>query len=145
MVTYESGAQLVYSLHAFMPYEGYRVVFNGTRGRLEHTCRESSYMSGDGSTPGVLQREKTSIEIHPQFGTRRRVRVRRARGGHGGGDEKLLADLFAPSKKPDPLGRAADHHAGAWAALVGIAANRSIESGETVRIRDLVRGLAGPG
>ena len=32
VVEYASGAQLAYSLNAFMPYEGYRIAFNGTRG-----------------------------------------------------------------------------------------------------------------
>ena len=43
-----------------------------------------------------------------------------------------------------PLGRAADHRAGAWSILTGIAANRSITTGERVRVDELVTGLALP-
>ena len=34
-VRYHSGVMMTYSLNCFMPYEGYRVAFNGTQGRLE--------------------------------------------------------------------------------------------------------------
>jgi hypothetical protein len=57
-------------------------------------------------------------------------------GGHGGGDERMLAALFGPPQ-PDPLGCAADHVAGAWSILTGIAANRSIATGEPVRVAEL--------
>ena len=35
VVKYSSGAQMSYSLNAFMPIEGYRLAFNGDKGRLE--------------------------------------------------------------------------------------------------------------
>jgi len=149
LVDYRNGVKLCYSLCAFMPYEGYRIVFNGTEGRLEHHCRESSYISGDSgaggdSPPGVLVREETRTELFPLFGDPVEIEVATGEGGHGGGDARLLEDVFAPrseADRPDPLGRAADHRAGAWACLVGIAANLAIETGETVRPGDLVRGL----
>jgi predicted dehydrogenase len=139
LVEYESGAQLAYSLNAFMPYEGYRIAFNGTRGRLEHEARESSYVSGDDGIPGLFVKEATEILVFPHFGKAYAVPVREGEGGHGGGDKLLLADLLAPAPPPDPLGRAADHVAGAWSVLVGIAANRAIETGETVSVAGLVR------
>ncbi len=40
MVTYRSGATMSYTLHAFMPWEGYTISFNGTHGRIEHICQE---------------------------------------------------------------------------------------------------------
>jgi len=137
VVEYASGAQLAYSLNAFMPYEGYRVAFNGTSGRLEHRARETPYLSGDGGAPGLFVKEETSIELFPQFGEARTLPVDAGEGGHGGGDALLLEDLLDPAPTPDPLGRAADHAAGAWSVLVGIAANRSIATGETVRIASL--------
>ena len=54
-VTYRNGAMLSYSLHSFMPWEGYMIAFNGTIGRLEHLCQESVYFSGDGSVPGAIK------------------------------------------------------------------------------------------
>ena len=44
----------------------------------------------------------------------------------------------------DKYKRAADHRAGAYSILVGVAANRSIETGKLVRIDDLVRGVERP-
>jgi predicted dehydrogenase len=143
LVEYASGARLSYSLHAFMPWEGYEIAFNGTRGRLEHGCRESVYRSGDGTTPGELSAEGAWIRLRPHFGPPRDVPVDRGEGGHGGGDERLLAALFGPPE-PDPLGRAADHVAGAWSILTGIAANRSIASGLPVRVAELVPELRPP-
>lgn len=141
LVDYASGARLTYSLEACMPYEGYRVALNGTRGRIEHACRETSYMSGDGADPGELLTEATTTRVFPHFGTPYEVEIATGTGGHGGGDELLLADLFADEPPPDPLGRAADHRAGAWSILTGIAANQSIATGAPVRVTDLVRGL----
>jgi len=138
VVEYASGAQLAYSLHAFAPYEGYRIAFNGTQGRLEHHARETPYVSGDGTIPGLLVKEETATRVFPHFAEAYEVPVPEAGGGHGGGDALLLDDLFAVAPRPDPLGRAADHAAGAWAVLVGIAANRSIATGETVQIAKLV-------
>ena len=95
VVEYANGAQLAYSLCAFTPYEGYRIAFNGTRGRLEHEAREHSYVSGDGTVPGLFVKEATSIRVHPLGGNPYDVEPRGGSGGHGGGDSLLLDDLFA--------------------------------------------------
>ncbi|HKJ25043.1 MAG TPA: Gfo/Idh/MocA family oxidoreductase [Myxococcota bacterium] len=141
---YASGARLAYSLHAFMPWEGYEVAFNGTLGRLEHGCRESVYVSGDGSVPGALEPEGSSVRIRRHREAPREVPVEGGSGGHGGGDALLLEALFG-EPAPDALGRAADHVAGAWSIATGIAANRSIESGEVVAIADLLPELVALG
>ena len=62
---YARGATLSYQLHAYSPYEGYRIAFNGTRGRLEHFACEATYVSGDGSVPGELAPENVSITLIP--------------------------------------------------------------------------------
>jgi hypothetical protein len=56
----------------------------------------------------------------------------------------MLADLFSPAPAADPLRRAADERGGAFSILVGVAANRCFTTGETVRIADLVPGIAAP-
>jgi predicted dehydrogenase len=138
IVGYANGVRMSYSLHAFAPWEGYRIAFNGTRGRLEHELVEKVVVSGVGAGE-----EHFRTRVCPHFAEPYEVEPERgdAAGGHGGGDRLLLADLFAASPPPDPLGRAADHRAGAWSALTGIAANRSIELGRPVRIDELVTGL----
>jgi predicted dehydrogenase len=144
VVDYRSGAKLSYSLHAFMPWEGYTVAFNGTRGRLEHTCQETVYMSGDGSVPGRVVPEGTSIRIFPQFQDGYSVPIWPSEGGHGGGDPVLLRDVFSTERQPDRYLRAADERAGAWSILTGISANRSMEWGRPVRVDELVPDLALP-
>lgn len=142
LVDYANGVQMSYSLNAFMPWEGYTVVFNGTNGRLEHKCEETVYISGDGSVPGALKPHGTTIHIYPHFAPAYAVDLWTGEGGHGGGDEPLLADIFNPM--PDPYLRAADYRAGAYSILTGIAANASLENGRFVSIADLVTGLAQP-
>jgi hypothetical protein len=133
-----------YSLHAFMPWEGYVVSFNGTKGRLEHVCQETVYFSGDGSVPGELVPEGTKIKVYPHFQPGYEVEVWQRRGGHGGADPVMVDTLFDPDPPQDRYKRAADHRAGGWSILVGVAANRSMESGRAIRIDELVHGLGDP-
>ena len=67
LVDYRSGVSMSYSLHAYMPWEGYIVTFNGSKGRLEHVSRETVYISGDGTVPGQLLEEATQTRIYPHF------------------------------------------------------------------------------
>ena len=60
-------------------------------------------------------------------------------GGHGGGDIRLLEDLFGLERQPDPLHRAAGHRDGARSILTGIAANQAMRTGMPVRVADLVK------
>lgn len=143
IVEYHSGALLSYSLQAFMPWEGYRVEFNGTKGRLEHFCQESSYINGDGTIQGAFKDDATTITVYPHFQTPYSVKVRRGQGGHGGGDEVMLQDIFG-QPQADPLRRSADQVQGAYSILTGIAANQSIATGKEVWISDLVKGVPAP-
>jgi predicted dehydrogenase len=144
LVSYASGAKMSYSLNAFTPWEGYIVVFNGSKGRLEHKCEETVYINGDGSVPGELKPDGTTIRIYPHFGSGYAVPVWQAEGGHGGGDGLLLADVLAPERAPDRYLRAADQRGGAYSILTGVAANRSMASGQPVQIADLVNGIGLP-
>jgi predicted dehydrogenase len=144
VVNYRNGVTMSYSLHAFMPWEGYTVNFNGSMGRLEHICMETSYTSGDGSVPGELIPQGTKISIHPHFQAAYDIKVDEGGGGHGGADPLLMADIFAQERPQDPCLRAADHRSGAYSILTGIAANHSIKEGQPIRIDSLVQGLEFP-
>jgi hypothetical protein len=63
--------------------------------------------------------------------------VRASEGEHGGADVKLKDLLFKPGT-PDPLGKAAGSRAGVMASLIGIAARKSIETGRSYRIAELI-------
>lgn len=142
IVGYDSGATLSYSLNACNAWEGYQIAFNGTRGRLEHSLVEATWVTG--AAPPGSDIERASIRVMPLRGTPRTVPVRLGEaGGHGGGDAVMLAELFGTAA-PDPTLRAADERAGAASCLIGIAANRCFETGQPVRIADLVTGLDRP-
>ncbi len=148
LVRYGSGATMSYHLSAYSPWEGYRVMFNGTKGRLEVDVEENSYVSGardDFNLPElrdlepVAARERPAIVLRPLWGKPLAVPVGEEQGGHGGGDVRLLEDLFRPGRPADPLGRAAGHVDGALSILTGIAANQSLRTGGPVRVAELVR------
>lgn len=144
IVEYRNQVRMSYVLTAFSPWEGYHVVFNGTKGRLEHICRESSYVNGDGRTPGEMMKDATTINVMPHFTRGYFVPVEEAKGGHGGGDARLMDDLFLANPGPDPLGLRADYRAGVYSILTGIAANLSMKESRVVKVTDLVPGVPMP-
>jgi hypothetical protein len=119
------------------------VTFNGTKGRIEHKVVEAvSAPFGSANIPGQVKAYDVSLRVFPLRKPFYDVTPRTGTGSHGGGDTVMLADLFSAAPPPDPLLRAADERSGAHSILVGVAANRCFETGETVRIADLVRAPA---
>ena len=57
-------------------------------------------------------------------------------GHHAGGDARLLDAVFRPGG-PDPLGQRAGYADGLRSAAIGLAANRSIATGQVVNAGDL--------
>ena len=141
VVGYQGGATLSYSLNAFNAWEGYHVAFNGTKGRLEHSVVEQAGVAGASGPQGD---DQITTRLLPLRGPAREIEPSTGKGGHGGGDAVLLADIFDPNAPRDPLLRAADERSGAASCLIGIAANRCFETGGTVRIDSLVKGLERP-
>ena len=136
---YTNGVLLNYALNAFMPYEGQRIGLNGTKGRMEVDLVERYHGLDETGALRVLPVEKPQVvRVNPLFGRPYDVPIEERTGGHGGADERLREHLFR-GDAPDPLGQHADARAGALAALVGIAANRSIATGQPVRIAELQR------
>ena len=129
VVRYANGATMSYSVNANMPQEGYRLAFNGTKGRLE----VRDYERQPWKPPAA-----TEMEIVRNFGQRERVEVPAATGGHGGGDTILRDLIFRGTPVPGHLALPTSR-AGAMSCLTGIAARKSCLDGGTVRIRDLVR------
>ena len=50
------------------------------------------------------EQERPEIILQPLWGKPFTALVEADQGGHGGGDVRLLEDLFAPARSPDPLG-----------------------------------------
>ncbi|CAN5517269.1 Gfo/Idh/MocA family oxidoreductase [soil metagenome] len=138
-VRYRSGAQLSYSLTAYSPYEGYRIAFNGTRGRIELDELEQSYVAAGNSHIGDGLSHSQRLMVYPHWQKPYHAPFAEARGGHGGGDLVMLEDLFGGKKRTDPLHRAAGHLEGARSILTGIAANQSFATGQPVHVANLLR------
>ncbi|MGO4936119.1 Gfo/Idh/MocA family protein [Fundicoccus sp. Sow4_H7] len=136
-VKYNSGTILTYSLNAYMPWEGFNVAINGDKGRIELKVMENSYINSGGKKENEGALEQLSLMVYPLFAEPYEVEINTEAGGHGGGDPKLLDDIFGEAKE-DPLNRAAGHEDGALSILTGIAANQSIASGQPIKINDLV-------
>ena len=143
IVRYDTGATLSYSLNACNSWEGYQIAFNGTRGRLEHEMVEQIYVAGANMTQGAATPDGVRTRIIPLRGAPREIEPWTASGGHGGGDEVMLNDIFG-IPAVDPYKRASDERSGAYSILIGAAANRCFETGQAVRIAELVTGLTPP-
>jgi predicted dehydrogenase len=153
MVAYRNRAVMTYHLTAYSPWEGYRVAFNGSKGRLEFEVVETPYVSGSDDDHNLARNllnkaeaavvsEPVTITLRPYWGPPRKLELApENEGGHGGGDTRMLEDLFSDQPAADPLGRAAGLRAGLYSVLTGVAGNRSLATGLPVRIDQLVSGL----
>ncbi len=144
LVKYQNRVQLTYSLNAYLPWEGLNIVFNGSKGRLEMKLVEMSYVNAGGERDNEGSLESCDITVFPMFGAPWKAEFTVGEGGHGGGDNAMLADLFGEPGE-DPLKRAADHRAGALSILTGIAGNRSLQLQRPVQFKEfeLIRRLKG--
>ena len=129
VVKYSSGAHMNYSLNAFMPFEGYRLAFNGEKGRLEIRDYERQ--------PWPIEVE-TEVYLTKSFGKREQIPIPKFEGGHSGGDSRLQDVIFRKPDVPSHM-RLPDSRAGAMSCLTGIAARKSVELKRPVKISELVR------
>jgi len=77
------------------------------------------------------------VIVHKLWKKHETVVVSFDKKGHGGGDQRLQDKIFVNADGKDPFDRAAGVRDGAMSILVGIAARKSIESGNPVRIQEL--------
>ncbi|GIN72579.1 dehydrogenase [Bacillus sp. J14TS2] len=138
LVTYKNKAILTYSLNAYLPWEGFIITFNGSKGRLEVVVREQSYINSGGSKEDEGKLKEKTIRVLPMFGKPYEVEIQEGKGGHGGGDVVLLQDLFGVPTE-DEFNRAASHIDGARSIMTGIAGNISLKTGQAVKIDDLIK------
>ncbi|KAK1217386.1 hypothetical protein PQX77_019925 [Marasmius sp. AFHP31] len=152
LVRYRSGATMTYHLTAYSPWEGYRVMFNGSKGRLElHVC-ESEYRlpsSEDNRMDGLIHgfaplphEGETKVTLHPLWEKPRKLDVEVDNSAHGGGDKRMMTVLFGPREGEerdtgDASKRRADERDGASALAVGLAADEGFVTGKFVDIASL--------
>lgn len=144
LVTYDNKVTMSYSLNAFNAWEGYTVVFNGTKGRLEHTMVEQVYGGNWAAISGNLDKDGVLVRVVPLRGEARLIKPWTGEGAHGGGDKVMLDEIFLPSAPADKYKRASDHRGGAAAILVGIAANKCFQTGQAVDTTKLLTGFERP-
>jgi len=155
VVDYAGGASMSYSLNAHSPWEGYVVSVNGTEGRAELTVVERGAVmldeQGDvvvdpSARPDLVVDEgerpvSERLVVQRHWEPAAEAGIPHGAGGHGGGDALLLREVFV-GREVDPLGRAATWRDGVRSVVVGLAGNRSLETGQVVRIADLDLGPA---
>lgn len=151
VVDYARGASMSYSLNAHSPWEGYNVAINGTEGRAELSVVERGSLAPGGTIDPSARPEAATaaagltavrpigerLVLQRHWEDAQLVPIEGGEGGHGGGDERLLLDVFR-GPQPDPLGRPAGWRDGIRAVSVGIAGNESLATGRAVAIADTV-------
>ena len=85
VVKYDTGAFLSYSLNAFLPYEGFRFVFNGDRGRLEYepSVRRRRHKARCLTLKNAARHAAAFVSAFPPGARNPPVKFS---GGHWGGD-----------------------------------------------------------
>ena len=127
-IKYANGVQVSYSCTTYSPYEGYRIAFNGTKGRLEAWIHERQ--------PWVME-EYDELRVTDNFGYTQLIQIPHGGGGHGGGDTRLKDKIFLNPDLPDPYRQSAGARDGAMSILVGVAARKSVKEQRMVRIDEL--------
>ena len=129
-IKYANGVQVSYSLTTYSPYEGYRIAFNGTEGRLEAWIQESNPPAAD------VKKGYDELMLTKNFEKPELIKVFTPEGGHGGGDKLLKDKIFIPGTA-DTLRQSAGVRDGVLSCLVGIAARNSCDSGKPVKLANL--------
>ena len=146
-IKYANGVIVNYSLTTYSPFEGWRIAFNGMDGRMEAwvdipyqtdvKVSQSDLHTAEMDQDVEKHMESKPIIVHKLWNEFDVVKVDTVRAGHGGGDERLHEKIFEKPDEKDPFERAAGLRDGAMSILIGIAARKSIESGEPVKIASL--------
>ncbi|HMQ44837.1 MAG TPA: Gfo/Idh/MocA family oxidoreductase [Mariniflexile sp.] len=146
-IQYANNVTVNYSLTTYSPFEGWRLAFNGTEGRIEASLdipynkkteiNQAEMHAKEMEQNAIEEASSESIIVHKLWKDFETVEVPSERGGHGGGDERLHNKIFRTPNESDPFERAAGSRDGVMSAIIGIAARKSIESGNSIKIADL--------
>ena len=147
-IKYANNVHVTYSLTTYSPFEGWRIAFNGTNGRIEawldipwmtnQNLDQDALHAAEMDQEGGKEMLYEPLVLFKNFTKEHKViQVGYERGGHGGGDRRLHDKIFKTPDAPDPLKHAAGVRDGAMSILIGVAARKSIESGQPVRIAEL--------
>lgn len=136
-IRYNGGALLSYSVNFSLPYEGYRLAINGTKGRLETV---EYHMPARTPFPTPVQ----TIDYFPLFGSKETIHVVHREGGHGGGDPLLIEDLFLGEDLNRPYRILSGAEDGAYSVATGEAVWRSVKEHRPITIEEVLGGSSSP-
>jgi len=148
-IKYANGVLVNYSLTTYSPYEGWRIAFNGSEGRIDswedipwrekemvdQGALHAAEMKQDGGKePESYHEVVVSKNFQKDYDM---IKIPKSRGGHGGGDVRLQDKIFKAQSTPDPYLHAAGSRDGAMSILIGVAARKSIKENRPVKISEL--------
>ncbi len=146
-VKYANNVQLSYSLTTYSPYEGYEVSFNGTKGRIDAwggiPFQTNEHIDQSELHKMEMDQEEQKIKRKPIIVTDvfkkeyETIWVEFEKGGHGGGDKRLLNKIFVDPNAADPYKHSAGTRDGSFSILTGIAARKSIEEKKVIKVNSL--------
>lgn len=126
LVEYRRGALLSYSLNATAAYEGWKMIINGSKGRLEAVNVETGLQA---------IRDTDVIRVFDLNNQVTEYAMPHYVEGHAGGDIRLLRDVFV-GVQDDPLKHAASTVDGVNSVIIGALANKSIATGKFICVDD---------
>ncbi len=147
-IVYANGVIANYSLTTYSPYEGWKIAFNGMKGRIEtwedipyldkmavdQANRHATEMSNDDK---AAKNDFRQIMVMDNFSKDyEMINTPKIAGGHGGGDQAMQRRIFV-DKNDNPLNVMAGTRDGAMSILIGIAARKSIKEQRPVKISEL--------
>ncbi len=147
-IKYKNDVVVNYSLTTYSPFEGWRIAFNGTEGRIEAFLDIPYYEDKKMSQEELHAAEMNQgggdedlfyepIITHKLWSDHETVQVGMERSGHGGGDKRLHDQVFKHPNQKDPYDRAAGLRDGVMSVLIGVAARKSIAENKPIKIADL--------
>lgn len=146
-IKYANDVQVSYSLTTYSPYEGWRIAFNGMTGRIdswegipwrkEERISQAELHDREMAQEGEEKVDFEEVMVMDNFGDHELIKIPKTGGGHGGGDQRLHDKIFRDPNMADPYKHSAGTRDGAMSCLIGVAARKSIETGEPVKIADI--------
>ena len=147
-IKYANNVSVNYSLTTYSPFEGWRIAFNGTKGRIEASLDIPYYKKETINQEELHVKEMNQntleeiytepIIVHKLWEKYDTITVEMEKEGHGGGDSRLLNKIFVTPDINDQFDRSAGIRDGLMSILIGIAARNSIESNKPIKIKDLI-------
>ncbi|MDD6308501.1 MAG: Gfo/Idh/MocA family oxidoreductase [Clostridia bacterium] len=144
-IRYKGGTVVTYNLVAYAPYEGMKIVFNGSEGRME-VINIASQCFGENPVKEIRIYNRCNEEIvyhMPANSMLTKFMVGADQvtkdnlGGHGGSDPLIRAAIFRGMQQ-DPLGQMADLRAGIMSLGIGAAANVSMKEHRAVELKEIL-------